>query len=127
MIEETEKFCVDCRFSQLENEKNSFDFSDVVDGIAKKMIIRHPHVFGSTVVSNSAEVLVNWDAIKKETKSQTTQTQVLQSVSKALPALMRSDKVQQKAARAGLDRLNVSAALDQVDLETKELKKIIAH
>jgi len=112
--------------SQLESEKNSFDFSDVVDGIAKKMIVRHPHVFGSTVVSSSDEVLVNWDAIKKETKSQTTQTEVLQSVSNALPALMRGAKVQQKAARVGLDRPNVSVALDQVRDKTQELKKAIA-
>jgi tetrapyrrole methylase family protein / MazG family protein len=112
--------------SQLESEKNCFDFSDVVDGIAKKMIVRHPHVFGSTVATTSDEVLVNWDAIKKETKSQTTQTEVLQSVSKALPALMRSAKVQHKAAKVGFDWPDVSVALDKVDEETQELKEAIA-
>ncbi|MDF2632602.1 MAG: mazG [Caproiciproducens sp.] len=112
--------------SQLESEKGSFNFSDVVDGIAKKMIIRHPHVFGDTVVSNSDEVLVNWDAIKKQTKSQSSQTEVLQSVSKALPALMRSAKVQHKAAKVGFDWPDVSGALDKVAEETDELKEAVA-
>nr|WP_319488192.1 nucleoside triphosphate pyrophosphohydrolase [uncultured Caproiciproducens sp.] len=113
--------------SQLENETNSFDFSDVVDGIAKKMVVRHPHVFGSTVVNSSEEVLVNWDAIKKETKNQTTQTEVLQSVSKALPALMRSAKVQHKAAKVGFDWPDVSGALDKVIEETRELEEAIDY
>lgn len=112
--------------SQIESEKDSFDFADVVDGIAKKMIVRHPHVFSNTIVSNSDEVLVNWDAIKKETKSQTTQSEVLQSVSKALPALIRSAKVQHKAAKVGFDWPDVSGALDKVREETEELKQAIA-
>lgn len=111
--------------SQIEAENGSFDFSDVVDGIAKKMIVRHPHVFGDTVVKNSDDVLVNWDAIKKRTKSQTTQTEVLQSVSAALPALMRSAKVQQKAAKVGFDWPDVSGALQKVDEELSELKEAV--
>lgn len=113
--------------SQLEKEADHFDFSDVVDGIAKKMIIRHPHVFGNTVVNSSDEVLVNWDAIKKETKNQTTETEVLQSVSKALPALMRSAKVQHKAAKVGFDWPDISGALDKVTEETRELKEAIDY
>lgn len=111
--------------SQLESEQNSFDFSDVVDGIAKKMIVRHPHVFGNTIVTGSKEVLVNWDIIKKATKSQTTQTEVLQSVSKALPALMRSAKVQNKASKIGFDCLDVSGALHKVNKEFNELTQAI--
>ncbi len=87
--------------SQLEAEAGRFTFDDVVDGIAKKMIERHPHVFGEEVASNTQEVLRNWDAIKQQTKHQKTQTEVLQSVSPALPALMRASKVQQKAQKAG--------------------------
>ncbi|XOQ49123.1 MAG: nucleoside triphosphate pyrophosphohydrolase [Eubacteriales bacterium] len=111
--------------AQLEKEKNSFGFSDVVDGIVKKLIVRHPHVFDNTVVSNSDEVLVNWDAIKKKTKNQSTQSEVLQSVSKALPALMRSAKVQHKAAKVGFDWPDVSGALDKVTEEVRELKEAI--
>lgn len=112
--------------AQLESEKGSFDFSDVVDGIAKKMIVRHPHVFGNLSVSSSDEVLQNWDAIKKETKNQKTQTEVLQSVSSALPALMRSEKVQRKAAKAGFDFSGISGALEKVEEETKELKEAVS-
>lgn len=111
--------------SQIEQENAHFDFSDVVDGVAKKMIVRHPHVFGDTVVKNSDDVLVNWDVIKKQTKLQTTQTEVLQSVSSALPALMRSAKVQQKAAKAGFDWPNVSGALKKADEELTELKDAV--
>lgn len=112
--------------AQLESEENRFDFSDVVNGIAQKMVIRHPHVFGNAVVADSDEVLVNWDAIKKETKQQTTQTEVLRSVSKALPALIRSQKVQHKAAKVGFDWPDISGALDKVTEETVELKEAIA-
>ncbi len=111
--------------SQLEKEINSFDFSDVVNGIAKKMIVRHPHVFGNTIVNSSDEVLDNWDTIKKKTKNQTTQTDVLKSVSKALPALMRSSKVQSKSAKVGFDWADVSGAIEKVAEETNELKQAI--
>ena len=112
--------------SQLEKEQGRFDFSDVVDGIAQKMVIRHPHVFGDAVASDSDAVLIKWDEIKKETKHQTTQTQVLQSVSKALPALMRSAKVQHKAAKVGFDWPDISGAMEKVREETEELNEAIA-
>lgn len=89
------------------------------------MVVRHPHVFGNVAVNNSEEVLVNWDAIKKETKGQSSQSEVLKSVSKALPSLMRSAKVQHKAAKVGFDWPDVSGALNKVEEETKELKEAI--
>ena len=52
--------------AEIEKEKNSFDFSDVCDGICKKLIERHPHVFGDVTVANSAEVLKNWENIKNQ-------------------------------------------------------------
>ena len=111
--------------SLLEKEAGNFDFSDVADAVAKKMVIRHPHVFGNVSVKDSGEVLKNWDEIKKRTKSQKTQTEVLRSVSPALPALMRSAKVQHKAAKVGFDWPDVSGALDKVSEETAELKAAI--
>ena len=111
--------------SEIEEEEGRFDFSHVVDGEAKKMVERHPHVFGSVTVDGTEDVLTNWDAIKKKTKAQKTQTEVLQSVSKALPALMRSQKVQQKAAKVGFDWPDVSGALDKVEEETAELREAI--
>ena len=111
--------------ANLEEEAGKFDFSQVADGICKKLIVRHPHVFGDVQVQNSAEVLQNWDSIKKETKHQTTQSQVLQSVSPALPALMRSAKVQQRAAKSGYDFTDVWQTLQKVEEETAELKEAI--
>ena len=62
------------------------------------MILRHPHVFGDVTVNGTGDVLRNWDAIKKATKHQTSQTEVLRSVASSLPALMRAQKVRHKAA-----------------------------
>lgn len=114
--------------SEMEEEKGSFDFSDVVDGICRKLIVRHPHVFSDVVANTSEEVLRNWDTIKMRTKAQKTQTEAMQSVSKALPALMRSAKVQKKAAKVGFDWPDVGGALEKVTEELGELKSAIdAH
>ena len=88
--------------ARMEEEKGGFNFDDVCDGICKKMILRHPHVFGDVKVKNSAEVLDNWDKIKKQEKGQGSVKQTLSGVSKALPALMRAEKVYGKAAKAGV-------------------------
>ncbi len=84
--------------AQLEKEKGSFTFDGVVDGVVRKMLLRHPHVFGDVTVGGTGDVLRNWDAIKKESKHQKSQTEVLQSVAKTLPALMRAQKLRRKAA-----------------------------
>ncbi len=109
--------------AQLEEEAGTFDFSDVVDGVAHKMVQRHPHVFGEVQVNSTEDVLRNWDAIKKKSKEQTTQKEVLESVSKALPALMRSEKVQQKAAKTGFDWPDVSGAFQKAEEELQELRE----
>ena len=89
--------------AEIESEQGTFDINDVCDGICKKLIIRHPHVFGDVNADTTEQVLKNWDAIKMKTKSQKTQTQAILSVSKALPSLMRSTKIQQKAAKVGFE------------------------
>lgn len=111
--------------SQIEDENSNFSFSDVVNGICKKLIVRHPHVFADVKAETSEEVLENWDKIKMQTKAQTSQSQVMKSVSRALPALMRSQKVQSKAAKVGFDFNNVSDAMNKISEETQELKKAI--
>lgn len=112
--------------SQMEAEVGGFDFDDVCDGICKKLIERHPHVFGTTVVSGSEQVLDNWDAIKQKSKNQTTYTQTLESVPKAFPALMRAAKIQKRAAKAGFDWSSVAGALEKVDEELKEFREALA-
>lgn len=109
--------------AQMEQEAGRFGFPEVVDGIAKKLILRHPHVFGDVQVSGTEEVLQNWDAIKKATKSQKTQTEVLRSVSPALPALMRSEKIQKKAAKAGYDFSSAESAMEKVAEELREVRE----
>lgn len=111
--------------SQIEAEKNGFDFQDVCDGICKKLIERHPHVFGKISVKNSREVLENWDRIKRKSKHQTTFTDTLKSVPMSFPALMRADKVQKRAKKAGFDWDNVKDASKKLDEELEEFKEAL--
>ncbi|MBR2315754.1 MAG: MazG family protein, partial [Clostridia bacterium] len=89
--------------TRIEEEQNNFTFDEVCDEVCKKLIIRHPHVFGEVVADTSDEVLKNWDSIKMETKGQETYTDTLKSVANTLPALMRAQKVGKRAMRAGMD------------------------
>ncbi len=87
--------------SQIEQETDGFSFQEVCDGVCKKLIVRHPHVFGDVSVHDSNEVLSNWENIKRKTKGQKTYTQTLQSVPKPLPALSKNEKILKRAAKAG--------------------------
>lgn len=111
--------------SQIEAEKKGFDFQDVCDGICKKLIERHPHVFGEISVKNSRDVLENWDMIKQKSKHQTTFTDTLKSVPMSFPALMRADKVQKRAKKAGFDWDNVKDASKKLDEELEEFKEAL--
>ncbi len=113
--------------TQMEQEQGTFDFDDVCTGICQKLILRHPHIFSDVEVNNSADVLRNWDAIKKKEKGQESFTQTLQGVSKALPALMRSTKVQQRAARAGFDYPDAAWAMKDLRSEVEELSEAITE
>lgn len=111
--------------SQIESEKGSFNINDVTDGICKKLIERHPHVFGDIIANNTETVLSNWDDIKRATKGQKTQSDSMISVPRELPALMRSEKVQQKAAKIGFDFDDINGTLDKLSEEIEELKSAI--
>lgn len=113
--------------AQMEQEAGVFDFGAVADGICKKLIERHPHVFGQVEVSGVEDVLTNWDAIKKKTKKQKTTTDSMLSVPRELPALMRATKLQKKAANVGFDWSDVSGALDKLEEEIAELRQAIAN
>ena len=109
--------------AQMAEERNAFGFDEITDGICKKLIERHPHVFGDIKVDNSAEVLVNWEQIKSQSKNRKTQTDKMLSVPRELPALMRSTKLQEKAAKVGFDWDNADGAFDKIDEEARELKE----
>lgn len=111
----------------MEQESGVFDFDDVADGVCKKLIERHPHVFGEVSVSGVDDVLTNWDAIKRKSKGQKTTTESMLSVPRELPALMRATKLQKKAADVGFDWSDVSGALDKVDEEAAELRAAVAN
>ncbi|MBR3836296.1 MAG: nucleoside triphosphate pyrophosphohydrolase [Clostridia bacterium] len=113
--------------AQIETEKGGFTFDDVADEICKKMIVRHPHVFGETNVDSVDDVLTNWDAIKRSTKGQKSTSEAIDSVPRELPALMRANKIQSKAAKAGFDWTEVDGALDRLTEEIAELKEAIAN
>ena len=112
--------------AQIEKEQGSFDFDDVCDGICKKLIVRHPHVFGDVEAETVDKVLSNWDEIKNKTKGRKTIADSMISVPRELPALMRATKLQKKAADVGFDWPDASGALDKLSEETLELKEAIA-
>jgi len=112
--------------SAIEEEQGSFTLDDVADNACKKLIFRHPHVFGDVSVKNSAEVLVNWDAIKMKEKKQLSAADTLDSVARSLPALWRAEKIQKKASKVGFDWSDISGALDKIEEELRELRKAIA-
>ena len=110
--------------SEIERELGHFDFADVVSGIAEKMVVRHPHVFSDVQADTTDAVLKNWDQIKRETKRQKSNREVLESVSPAMPALMRAQKVRKKAAKMGEAlpeaealKAQIAAAVMQVQAE----------
>lgn len=109
--------------AQMETEAGHFNFDDVCDGICKKLIERHPHVFGHVKVNGTDDVLSNWDRIKSESKGHTTLTKTLDSVPAVLPALMRSQKVQQRAAKSGFDYHDAAQALEGLESEIRELRE----
>jgi len=112
--------------AQMEDEICSFSIDNVTDGVCKKLIERHPHVFGDTNVSGVSEVLRNWDAIKRNSKGHADTSQAMLSIPKELPALMRSTKVQQKAASCGFDWQDISGALEKLDEEIIELRNALS-
>lgn len=109
--------------AKIASEEKSFDINDVITGLCKKMIDRHPHIFGEVIAETSEQVLDNWEAIKKKEKKLVYHTDVLRDIPNNLPALMRSYKVQQKAASVGFDWDDVKCVFDKIDEEIGELKE----
>lgn len=111
--------------TEMEKEKGSFYFDDVADGICKKLIHRHPHVFADIKVNNVDEVLDNWNEIKKEEKGQLDASSTLDAVPNQFPALMRAQKVQKRASKAGMDYENVEGAVSDFKSEFSEFTEAL--
>jgi len=103
-----------------------FDFGDVADTTCKKLVRRHPHVFGEVRAKNGEESLVFWEDIKREEKSYDTVSDAMRSVARSLPALWRAEKIQKKAAKVGFDWPDHSGALDALRSELGELEDAVA-
>ena len=113
--------------ARMEQEAGRFNLDDVADGVCKKLIYRHPHVFGDVSVTGTGEVLTNWEELKRKEKGQATNTDALDAVARSLPALWRAEKVQKKAKKAGFDWPDISGALDKLSEELEELKTAVAE
>ncbi len=108
--------------SVIEEEKGSFDINGVTTDICRKLISRHPHVFGDVVAETSDEVLVNWDKIKSTEKSRNTVYSTMESIPPMLPSLMRARKIGSRAAKVGFDFSSAKDAFMKVEEECRELK-----
>lgn len=113
--------------AQMADEKNMFDFKAVCDDISKKMIARHPHVFGDESRDKSAEQQTrDWETVKAAERAGKAQTGALDGVAIGLPALLRAVKLQKRAARVGFDWPETAQVLDKITEEAGELHEAAA-
>lgn len=113
--------------SGMEEDEGRFDFDDVANDVCQKLVVRHPHVFGDVKAENADDALKSWDAAKAQTKGQVKASEKLTSVAKTLPALMRSQKVQGRAAKAGMDFEDLAATIKNLKAEISELEAAIQN
>jgi tetrapyrrole methylase family protein/MazG family protein len=108
-------------------ERGEFDMADLLQRLNDKMLSRHPHVFGDAAVGSPEEALTQWEAIKRqEAERRGEQRSVLAGVPRALPSLVRAQRIQSKAARVNFDWPNARAAWDKVEEEIKEAAAAVA-
>ncbi|MEI6535492.1 MAG: nucleoside triphosphate pyrophosphohydrolase, partial [Verrucomicrobiaceae bacterium] len=112
--------------AEIASETGTFTLDDIARGITEKLIRRHPHVFGSASADTSDAVLTQWEAIKREEKGGGKQTH-LHGISKGLPALIRAQKLQKKAAKVGFDWPDTAPVLEKIREEADEIVEAIAQ
>lgn len=114
--------------AQIAAEEQRFDISDVLEGISDKLVRRHPHVFGEVQVADSGEVLVNWDAIKKQEKAARGKSEgsILSGVPGTLPALSQALEISKKAAKSGFEWPDMAGVLAKLREEIAELEAELA-
>ena len=106
-------------YSRIASETEAFDIADVLNSICEKLISRHPHIYGDTVVKDEAEVLSNWEKLKlKEGKKS-----VLEGVPRSLPAMVKAQRIQDKAKGVGFDWENSDQVWEKVLEELNEFKE----
>lgn len=111
--------------AEIAAETGRFDLDRMADRLSEKLIRRHPHVFGEAAVADSGEVLTQWDAIKRQEKG-TQKEGHLHGTGAGLPALMRAQKLQKKAARVGFDWPDAAPVFAKIREEAEELEQAVA-
>ncbi len=111
--------------SRIAQEKGDFDIEDVCRAISNKLIRRHPHIFGNVTVSDSREVLKNWEEIKMQEKAGKPRRSLLEGIPKSMPALLYARRLQERAAQVGFDWPDVDGVLDKVAEEIEELREAL--
>ena len=112
--------------AEIASESGAFDLDKMAHGLAEKLIRRHPHVFGEANAATSDAVLSQWDAIKRVEKG-TENEGLLHGTGSGLPALMRGQKLQKKAARVGFDWPDAKPVFDKIREETAELEEAVQN
>ena len=107
--------------ADIESDAGRFTMDDVCDGVVKKLLFRHPHVFGDGREDSPESVLVSWDKLKRQEKGQKTVADSMDSVARSLPGLWRAEKLQKKASAAGFEWPDVQGALAKLEEEVSEL------
>ena len=110
-------------YAKIADEKGQFDIADVCDALRKKLIFRHPHVFGTTHVDNTYQVLQNWEQLKLKEKGGN--KSVLAGVPNSLPSLIKAFRIQEKAANVGFDWDSPEQVWDKVKEEIAEVEREI--
>jgi MazG family protein len=120
--------------AQIAHEEGRFDITDVIRAIHDKMVRRHPHVFGDTTAKTAADVLRNWEIIKKEERAKSGATakekepgSTLDGVPKNIPALLEANQLTRKAARIGFDWHSLDGIFAKLTEETQELQAVLKH
>jgi len=109
-------------YSKIASETKAFDIRDVLEGITEKLIHRHPHIFGDVVVKNAKEVHDNWEKIKLKEKGNKS---VLSGVPAGLPAMVKANRIQEKASGVGFDWERPEQVWEKVLEELNELREIV--
>lgn len=112
--------------SRIAEENGWFDFNDVAEQIVRKLIRRHPHVFGDVEVEHAGEVLKNWEHIKRGEKSSAHRTSAVDGVPRSMPALQKAHHIQKKAARVGFDWDTIEPVVEKIDEELAEVRQALA-
>ena len=111
----------------IEADAGRFDMDDVCDGVVKKLLYRHPHVFGDGQAETADTVPASWEQLKRREKGQKTVSDSMDSVARSLPSLWRAEKLQKKAAAAGFEWPDVQGALDKLEEEVAELRRAVEN